>query len=73
MKWLHLSDIHFNPSKDGADSIYLRNRLLEFLRQKNISVDKMFITEILEMQVVKKEQMRRQRILQIIYQNLPIF
>ena len=44
MKWLHLSDIHFNPSKDGADSIYLRNRLLEFLRQKNISVDKMFIT-----------------------------
>ena len=44
MKWLHLSDIHFNPSKDGADSIYLRNRLLEFLRQKNISVNKMFIT-----------------------------
>lgn len=44
MKWLHLSDIHFNPSKDGADSIYLRNRLLEFLRQKNISVDKIFIT-----------------------------
>lgn len=44
MKWLHLSDIHFNPSKDGADSIYLRNRLFEFLRQKNISVDKMFIT-----------------------------
>lgn len=44
MKWLHLSDIHFNPSKDGTDSIYLRNRLLEFLNQKEISVDKIFLT-----------------------------
>ena len=44
MKWLHLSDIHFNPSKDGTDSIYLRNRLLEFLKQKEISVDKIFLT-----------------------------
>lgn len=44
MKWLHLSDIHFNPSKDGADSIYLRNRLLEFLKQKEVSVDKLFLT-----------------------------
>lgn len=44
MKWLHLSDIHFNPSKDGADSIYLRNRLLEFLKQQDLSIDKIFLT-----------------------------
>lgn len=44
MKWLHLSDIHFNPSKDGADSLYLRKCLLDFLKQKNIVVDKIFLT-----------------------------
>lgn len=56
MKWLHLLDIHFTPSKDGTDSIYLRNHLLEFLKQKETSVDKFFLQEILEMPVVRMVQ-----------------
>lgn len=44
MKWLHLSDLHFNPIKDGSESIYLRDRLFEFLKNNNVVVDKMFLT-----------------------------
>ena len=44
MRWLHLSDIHFNPIKDEMDTLYLRMKLMEFLKEKNISVDKIFLT-----------------------------
>lgn len=44
MKWLHLSDLHFNPNVDGTDSIFLRNNLIKFLKNNGIVVDKIFIT-----------------------------
>lgn len=67
MRWLHLSDIHFNPIKDEADTLYLRMQLIEFLKEKTHLRIKSFLREIIEMQVVKKGQMRLQRTLQIIY------
>ena len=30
MKWLHLSDLHFNPVQDGTDTNYLREKLKDF-------------------------------------------
>lgn len=44
MKWLHLSDLHFNPNGDGTDSIFLRNSLIKFLKNNGIVADKIFIT-----------------------------
>lgn len=44
MKWLHLSDLHYNPTIDSTDSIYLRDRLIVFLQERQIKVDKIFIT-----------------------------
>jgi len=44
MKWLHLSDIHFNSVKDGTDTNYLREKLKDYLIEKRVQVDKLFIT-----------------------------
>lgn len=44
MKWLHLSDIHFNPEKDEVESLFLRKKLIDFLKEKEIIVDKVFLT-----------------------------
>lgn len=44
MNWLHLSDIHFNPIDDGTDSLYLRKRLIDFLKENNIKVDNLILT-----------------------------
>lgn len=44
MKWLHLSDIHFNLKGDEADSLLLREQLLNYLADNSIKVDKLFIT-----------------------------
>jgi len=44
MKWLHLSDLHFNPLQDGTDTNYLREKLKSFLIKKGVKVDKLFLT-----------------------------
>lgn len=44
MKWLHLSDIHFNSDKDGTDTNYLREKLKDYLIEKRVQVDKLFLT-----------------------------
>ena len=44
MRWLHLSDIHYNPGKDGRSSAQLREKLLLFLKNNKLEVDEIFIT-----------------------------
>lgn len=44
MKWLHLSDLHYNPKEDGTASRKLRNSLPDYLESMNIIVDQIFIT-----------------------------
>jgi predicted MPP superfamily phosphohydrolase len=44
MKWLHLSDLHFHPVQDGTDTNYLREKLKDFLIEKRVHVDKLFLT-----------------------------
>ncbi|MCL2622341.1 MAG: metallophosphoesterase [Planctomycetaceae bacterium] len=43
MRWLHLSDIHFDP-KDGREPEQLRDQFLEYIKAKNIQVDHIFLT-----------------------------
>ena len=44
MKWIHLSDLHFNPMQDGTDTNYLREKLKEFLIERKVQADKIFLT-----------------------------
>lgn len=45
MRWLHLSDIHFNPrGVDGTETSLIRNGLLKYLNEQNIKVDEIFLT-----------------------------
>lgn len=44
MKFLHLSDIHFDPVNDGEDTVNLRNQFILYLKEKNIIVDELFFT-----------------------------
>jgi predicted phosphodiesterase len=44
MKWLHLSDLHFNPVHDGTDTKYMREKLKDFLLKREVQVDKIFLT-----------------------------
>jgi len=44
MKWLHLSDIHYNPQNDGRSSHELRKKLPEYIKDEHITADHMFVT-----------------------------
>lgn len=44
MRWLHLSDIHYNPEEDGRSTKQLRDKLPIYIRENNIIVDNVFIT-----------------------------
>ncbi|MDR2711766.1 MAG: metallophosphoesterase [Clostridiales bacterium] len=44
MRWLHLSDIHYNPKKDGSSTNNLRKCLIPYLLKKDIQVNELFIT-----------------------------
>ena len=44
MKWLHLSDIHYNPCKDGRSTEQLRKKLLKYLEEEGIRADHLFLT-----------------------------
>lgn len=44
MKWLHLSDLHYNPEQDGRNSDQLRKKLPLYLQDQNFHTDEIFIT-----------------------------
>jgi len=44
MRWLHLSDIHFNPMGDGTTTAQLRKELPLYLSNNIGTVDEVFIT-----------------------------
>lgn len=44
MRWLHLSDIHFASNLDGATTIQIRDKLVEYLSKNEIKADCLFIT-----------------------------
>ena len=56
MKWLHVSDIHYNPEKDGRSSKQLRNSLIKYLKDNNIYVDNVFVTGDFRNALVQKDE-----------------
>lgn len=44
MKWIHLSDIHFDPQNDGRNANQLRKKLFEYIKEHHIKADYLFIT-----------------------------
>lgn len=44
MKWLHLSDLHYNPQNDGRSTHQLREKLLDYLKEAHITADHLFLT-----------------------------
>ncbi|GHV09123.1 hypothetical protein FACS1894217_12710 [Clostridia bacterium] len=44
MKWLHISDLHYDPKRDGIVSRDLRGALPQYLKDKIGAVDELFIT-----------------------------
>lgn len=44
MKWLHLSDIHYNPKNDGRSTQQLRDKLPQYIIDKKITADYLFVT-----------------------------
>ena len=44
MRFIHISDLHFNPDNDGRTSRELRESLPEYLRKLNVPVDDLLIT-----------------------------
>ena len=44
MKWVHLSDIHFNNEVTGTDTLLMRDMLKNYLKKQIGDVDKLFIT-----------------------------
>jgi len=44
MKWLHISDLHYNPNKDNFDTGLLLLKLNEYLNDHKITVDEVFYT-----------------------------
>lgn len=44
MRWIHISDIHFNPSSDTSKTLRSRNNLVPFLKKEQIQADYLLIT-----------------------------
>ena len=44
MKWIHLSDIHYNPKNEGRSTYQLRAKLPRYIADRNIKADYLFIT-----------------------------
>lgn len=44
MRFVHISDLHFNPKEDGRTSRNIRNDLLPYLQSQDISADELLIT-----------------------------
>ena len=44
MKFIHISDLHLYPTRDGRTSRNIRNELVPYLRRQNIHADELLIT-----------------------------
>ena len=45
MRWMHLSDIHYNPNKEiNRSTKQTRNKLINYIKDNQIEVDELFIT-----------------------------
>ncbi|WP_027205049.1 metallophosphoesterase family protein [Butyrivibrio fibrisolvens] len=44
MKFLHISDLHYDPVHDGRTSRNLREELIKYLKEQNIVADELLIT-----------------------------
>ena len=44
MKWLHISDLHYDPHGDGRSTSQLREQLTDYLPKLQTSVDEVFVT-----------------------------
>lgn len=44
MKFIHISDLHYNPKKDGRTSDKMRTSLVEYLKEQKITADELLIT-----------------------------
>ena len=44
MKFIHISDLHFNPNGDGRTSRKVREELISYLQELQLCVDELFIT-----------------------------
>jgi len=44
MRWLHISDIHYNPDRDGRATTQLREQLPGYLQRIGVRVDEVFAT-----------------------------
>ena len=44
MKFIHISDLHFNPKNDGRTSRNIRESLIPYLKNLDLSVDELLIT-----------------------------
>lgn len=44
MRWIHISDIHYNPKADGSYTMKARDNLPIFLSRQKIKADHLFVT-----------------------------
>ena len=44
MKFLHITDLHFCPEKDGRDSRKMREQIIDYIKDKNLKADELFVT-----------------------------
>ncbi len=44
MKFIHISDLHYNPKKDGRTSDKMRTSLVKYLTEQKITADELLIT-----------------------------
>ena len=56
MRWLHLSDIHFDPNNDGRSTRWLRDAIPEYIRKLKTPFDHLFITGDFRHAVHQKNQ-----------------
>ena len=54
MRFVHISDLHFNPKEDGRTSREIREQLIPYLQGLSISADELLITG--DLRHAKKEQ-----------------
>lgn len=44
MKFLHITDLHFCPEMDGRDSRKMREQIIDYIKDKNLKADELFVT-----------------------------
>lgn len=44
MRWIHLSDLHFDPLSDGRCTNQMRDKLKAYIKEHQITADHLFLT-----------------------------